>query len=143
MADPHDEGRGDDRDGLPRVGVTVLDPPDVTGLAVRVEPPAYSGLEPVLRFDRDVEVLAGSPEQLQLTVDGAIVFTGLGVQLMLRGHEGDPAMAGVCAAMLALFQLDWIAGAMFVPYLVWVTIAAALNFSVWRRNEDVHAQPAA
>jgi tryptophan-rich sensory protein len=51
--------------------------------------------------------------------------------------------AGVCAAMLALFQLDWIAGAMFVPYLVWVTIAAALNFSVWRRNEDVHAQPAA
>jgi hypothetical protein len=51
---------GDDRDGLPRVGVTVLDPPDVTGLAVRVEPPAYSGLEPVLRFDRDVEVLAGS-----------------------------------------------------------------------------------
>ena len=30
---------------------------------------------------------------------GAIVFTGLGVQLMLRGHEGDPAMAGFCAAM--------------------------------------------
>jgi phospho-N-acetylmuramoyl-pentapeptide-transferase len=24
---------------------------------------------------------------------------GLGVQLMLRGHEGDPAMAGFCAAM--------------------------------------------
>jgi phospho-N-acetylmuramoyl-pentapeptide-transferase len=30
---------------------------------------------------------------------GAIVFTGLGVQLMLRGHEGDPALAGFCAAM--------------------------------------------
>jgi phospho-N-acetylmuramoyl-pentapeptide-transferase len=30
---------------------------------------------------------------------GAIVFTGLGIQLMLRGHEGDPAMAGFCAAM--------------------------------------------
>ncbi len=30
---------------------------------------------------------------------GAIVFTGLGLQLMLRGHEGDPAMAGFCAAM--------------------------------------------
>ena len=30
---------------------------------------------------------------------GAIVFSGLGVQLMLRGHEGDPAMAGFCAAM--------------------------------------------
>jgi phospho-N-acetylmuramoyl-pentapeptide-transferase len=30
---------------------------------------------------------------------GAIGFTGLGIQLMLRGHEGDPAMAGFCAAM--------------------------------------------
>jgi phospho-N-acetylmuramoyl-pentapeptide-transferase len=30
---------------------------------------------------------------------GAIVFSGLGIQLMLRGHEGDPAMAGFCAAM--------------------------------------------
>jgi len=30
---------------------------------------------------------------------GAIVFSGLGVQLMLRGHEGDPALAGFCAAM--------------------------------------------
>jgi len=30
---------------------------------------------------------------------GAIVFSGLGLQLMLRGHEGDPALAGFCAAM--------------------------------------------
>lgn len=30
---------------------------------------------------------------------GAIVFSGLGLQLMLRGHEGDPAIAGFCAAM--------------------------------------------
>ena len=30
---------------------------------------------------------------------GAIVFSGLGVQLMLRGHEGDPALAGFCAAL--------------------------------------------
>jgi phospho-N-acetylmuramoyl-pentapeptide-transferase len=30
---------------------------------------------------------------------GAVVFCGLGVQLMLRGHLGDPAMAGFCAAM--------------------------------------------
>ena len=30
---------------------------------------------------------------------GAVVFTGLGVQLMLRGHEGDPAMAAFCTAM--------------------------------------------
>jgi phospho-N-acetylmuramoyl-pentapeptide-transferase len=30
---------------------------------------------------------------------GAVVFTGMGLQLMLRGHEGDAAMAGFCAAM--------------------------------------------
>ncbi len=30
---------------------------------------------------------------------GAVVFTGLGLQLMLRGHAGDPALAGFCAAM--------------------------------------------
>jgi len=30
---------------------------------------------------------------------GAIVFTGLGLQLMLRGNSGDPALAGFCAAL--------------------------------------------
>jgi len=27
------------------------------------------------------------------------VFTGMGLQLMLRGNEGDPVLAGFCAAM--------------------------------------------
>jgi phospho-N-acetylmuramoyl-pentapeptide-transferase len=30
---------------------------------------------------------------------GAVVFIGMGLQLMLRGHEGDATMAGFCAAM--------------------------------------------
>ena len=30
---------------------------------------------------------------------GGLVFTGLGLQLMLRGNEGDPAMAAFCMAM--------------------------------------------
>ncbi len=30
---------------------------------------------------------------------GAVVFTGMGLQLMLRGHGGDAALAGFCAAM--------------------------------------------
>ena len=30
---------------------------------------------------------------------GAIVFTGMGLQLMLRGHGGDPVLAAFCAAM--------------------------------------------
>ena len=30
---------------------------------------------------------------------GAVVFTGMGLQLMLRGNNGDPALAAFCAAM--------------------------------------------
>ncbi|MGB5135165.1 MAG: phospho-N-acetylmuramoyl-pentapeptide-transferase [Prochlorococcaceae cyanobacterium] len=30
---------------------------------------------------------------------GAVVFTGMGLQLMLRGNAGDPALAAFCAAM--------------------------------------------
>jgi phospho-N-acetylmuramoyl-pentapeptide-transferase len=30
---------------------------------------------------------------------GALVFTGMAIQLMLRGHSGDPSLAGFCMAM--------------------------------------------
>ena len=40
----------------------------------------------------------------------------------------------VLCALLALWQVDWIAGLLFVPYLVWVTIAASLNLAIWRLN---------
>jgi len=55
---------GDDDDQIPWVRLSVLQPPDVEALAVRIRPPAYSGLPERLEFDRDVEVLQGS----QLTV---------------------------------------------------------------------------
>lgn len=44
--------------------------------------------------------------------------------------------ASVAATTVAFAMLDGIAGAMFAPYLVWVTIASALNFSVWRLNRS-------
>ena len=37
---------GDDDDGLPRVVIEVLQPPDVEGVAVKVDPPEWSGLAP-------------------------------------------------------------------------------------------------
>ncbi len=40
----------------------------------------------------------------------------------------------VLCAMLALFQIDTIAGVLFAPYLIWVTIAGALNAAVWNLN---------
>ena len=40
----------------------------------------------------------------------------------------------VAATMIAFFMHDIWAGSMFAPYLLWVTIAGALNYSVLRRN---------
>ena len=40
----------------------------------------------------------------------------------------------VAATMVSFWMIDPVAGALFAPYLLWVTIASALNASVWRRN---------
>jgi benzodiazapine receptor len=42
----------------------------------------------------------------------------------------------VACTLGAFWALDRLAGLMFVPYLVWVTVAGALNFSVWRLNPE-------
>lgn len=49
--------------------------------------------------------------------------------------------ATVCATMLALWQVDVLAGWLFAPYLLWVTIAAALNWQVWQMNPEEAAKP--
>ncbi|MEM9970967.1 MAG: TspO/MBR family protein [Pseudomonadota bacterium] len=40
----------------------------------------------------------------------------------------------VALTMFAFFALDTLAGVLFVPYLIWVSVAGALNYSVWQRN---------
>jgi tryptophan-rich sensory protein len=40
----------------------------------------------------------------------------------------------VAATTVAFLRLDLLAGLLFLPYLAWVTVAAALNLSVMRRN---------
>lgn len=42
----------------------------------------------------------------------------------------------VFLCMIALWQIDGLAGLLFVPYLIWVTIAASLNGAVWMMNPD-------
>ncbi len=42
----------------------------------------------------------------------------------------------VAATMVTFFALDFWAGMMFLPYLIWVSIASALNFRVWQMNPD-------
>ncbi len=43
----------------------------------------------------------------------------------------------VAFATVALWAVDTLAGLMFVPYLVWVTVAGALNLAVIRLNPSV------
>jgi len=43
----------------------------------------------------------------------------------------------VAGAMLAHFAVDTLSGWLFAPYLLWVTVAGALNYSVMVRNPDV------
>ena len=40
----------------------------------------------------------------------------------------------VAATMYSFWTIDLLAGLLFAPYLLWVTIAGALNWSVWRLN---------
>ncbi len=42
--------------------------------------------------------------------------------------------AAILATMVALFSVSTWSGLLFVPYLLWVTCAAALNFAIWRMN---------
>ncbi|MFM2391170.1 MAG: hypothetical protein RLZZ437_2725 [Pseudomonadota bacterium] len=61
------------------------------------------------------------------------VFFGLrrlGAGLVILGC----LWCAVAATMLAFWGHDWVAGLLFAPYLLWVTVAGALNYSVWSLN---------
>lgn len=43
----------------------------------------------------------------------------------------------IVATLIAFWRLRPLAGALLVPYLLWVSFAAALNYAVWRLNPQV------
>ncbi len=74
---------------------------------------------------------------LQVALNGLWTPVFFGLQKMKLGMV---VLAGlwlsVAASLLALWQVDWIAGLLFVPYLCWVTVAGALNLAVIRLNPE-------
>lgn len=71
--------------------------------------------------------------QIALNTLWTPVFFGLG-----RIRSGAVILAllwlAVAGSMLTFFAVDTLAGWLMVPYLMWVTVAGALNLSVWRLN---------
>lgn len=43
----------------------------------------------------------------------------------------------IVATMAAFWRIRTVAGALFVPYLAWVSFAAALTYSLWQRNPQL------
>ncbi|MFZ5963589.1 tryptophan-rich sensory protein TspO [Thalassococcus sp. BH17M4-6] len=85
----------------------------------------------------DGNAIAMAMWSLQIALNGlwTPVFFGL-KKIKLGMVVLSVLWLSVALTMLALWQVDWIAGALFVPYLIWVSIAGALNLSVLRRNPD-------
>ena len=64
--------------------------------------------------------------------------------LFFGWHRGAFAFADILllwalivATLIAFWAIRPLAGALLVPYLLWVSFAAALNYSVWQLNPQV------
>lgn len=79
---------------------------------------------------------------LQIALNGLWTPVFFGLRRIRLGMGVLAALwLAVAATLVALWQVDWRAGALFVPYLAWVSVAGALNLSVWRLNRDEAANP--
>lgn len=82
------------------------------------------------------------PDSAAVWIWGAqLVLNGAWSWLFFGRHRMDLAFAEVClmwlsiaAFIMAAYPISTLAALLFVPYLIWVTIAATLNFSLWRLN---------
>jgi len=70
-----------------------------------------------------------------------LILNALWSWLFFGWHRGALAFADIVvllacivATLIAFWRIDRLAGALFVPYLAWVSFASALNFAVWQLN---------
>ncbi len=72
---------------------------------------------------------------------GQLALNALWSWLFFRWHQGALALIEICllwfailATLTQFWRLRWLAGALLVPYLAWVSFATALTAAVWRLN---------
>ena len=70
-----------------------------------------------------------------------IALNSLWTPVFFGAHRKGAGMAiiallwlTVAALIIAAFRLDAFAGLMLLPYIVWLSIASALNWRVWKDN---------
>lgn len=73
-----------------------------------------------------------------------LAFNGLWTWLFFRWRLGGLAFVEILVLWTVLlltvttfFRVRRLAGVLMLPYLAWVTFAAALTYAVWRRNPGV------
>lgn len=73
-----------------------------------------------------------------------LALNSLWTWLFFGWHRGALAFADILvlwtlivASLIAFWRIKPLAGAMLVPYLLWVTFACALNYSVWQLNPQM------
>jgi tryptophan-rich sensory protein len=71
--------------------------------------------------------------QLGLNVMWSILFFGLKMPGVAFG-EIILLWFAILATMIAFWRQTPLAGYLLLPYLIWVTFAAGLNFAIWRMN---------
>lgn len=76
-----------------------------------------------------------APYEIQLGLN--YIWSFLFFKWGLRGTalmEMTLLLAAITLTAYEFFQVDTAAGALFVPYIAWVSFALALNYSIWKLN---------
>jgi len=73
-----------------------------------------------------------------------LMLNALWSWLFFRWHQGALAFAdilllgvSIVGTIIAFWKIRRLAGALLIPYLLWVIFASALNYSVWQLNPQV------
>jgi tryptophan-rich sensory protein len=74
---------------------------------------------------------------VQITINSLWSGVFFGLRRMAIGGVVIAALwLAVGLTMIAFWQHDAISGLLLAPYLIWVTLALALNWSVWALNRN-------